>query len=884
MANRQAGRRAQRWCRLVLGVAGLGVGILAADLPASAQEWTDPGIDDWFDASNWNPSQVPLAGGVVVISNGGTATLASPPASTPSLGSLHVGTSSLGTGIGTITSNGVTILVGGTVEVGTVSLSGQTATGTVAITGAGQLLGGGFGSLFVGTGAPAADGQVIIATGTVSAAAGVSGFSAYRVGTLTGAVGAGSVANGSVIGLGAPAPSSVSNVAVGAIFGTDAGQGSATGVLALGGPQNLNFAGVTVGNIFGAAGGSAANGSVSIAGNAGSAAGFVIVGNISASDLSQVGSTATGSFQVANGGNFAFQPGTNVFIGTTFGPDRDGSLVNTATGTVVVEGTLSAAGTQISIGLTSGGIVNGSLNVGAIDTVAIPLSFLSVGTSQAGGQATGSLIAGDGTLRVNGGVSVGTTANGTAQGTIEIGGTGALIGNGGLFVGTASASAGQVVSAIGSVEAAGGVSGFTNYQIGVLTGGFGDGSVAQGTVIGSGALPPAAVGFVTVGSILGTDAGQGSATGVLALGGPQNLNFAGVTVGNIFGAAGGSVANGSVSIAGNAGSAAGFFIVGNISASDLSQVGSTATGSFAVANGGNFAFQPGTGAFIGTTFGPDRDGSAVNTATGTVVVEGTLSASATGIVIGQTNGGVVNGSLSVGAIDTSAVPLTFLNVGISLAGGQATGALTAGGGTLNVANTLFIGISSGGTAVGTLDLTATALTAQAVSAGQGAGGTAHILLRQSTASIAGSFALGTGTLLMDNSFMAVTSQFTLGDGATLIIDVDGLVRGSEYGAIDAGTAVLAGTLRLDFSSFSDIGGDVVFDIVRSSALDGISGDFASLLFTGLYNTYSFVAGVEIDGGVDIYRVRMSVPEPLTLALVLPALLLLPLIRRRRAAA
>ncbi len=352
MAIRTAARCSRRWRSMVCGFAGLGLGMLASSPSALGQEWIDPGTDSWFDASNWNPATVPLAGGVVVISNGGTATLASPPASTPSLGSLDVGTSSLGTGVGTIISNGVTILVDGTVEVGTVSVSGQTATGTVTITGVGQLVGGG-GSLLVGTGTPAAAGQVISATGSVSSAGGVSGFSSYQVGALFGGAGDGSVVQGTVIGSGALPPAPVFNLSVGSIFGTDAGQVSATGVLDLGGPQNLNNANVTVGHIGDAAGGSVANGSVSIAGNAGSAAGFFIVGNITTDNLSQVGSTATGSFQVVNGGNFALQPGSAAFIGTTFGPDRDGSAVNSATGTVVVEGTLAAAGTQISIGLTS---------------------------------------------------------------------------------------------------------------------------------------------------------------------------------------------------------------------------------------------------------------------------------------------------------------------------------------------------------------------------------------------------------------------------------------------------------------------------------------------------------------------------------------------------
>ena len=64
-----------------------------------------------------------------------------------------------------------------------------------------------------------------------------------------------------------------------------------------------------------------------------------------------------------------------------------------------------------------------------------------------------------------------------------------MLGNngGGFNVGTGSASAGELVSAIGSVNAAGGVSGFTGYNVGTLFGTIAAGSVAQGSLVGGAA-------------------------------------------------------------------------------------------------------------------------------------------------------------------------------------------------------------------------------------------------------------------------------------------------------------------------------------------------------------------------------------------------------------
>ena len=186
-------------------------------------------------------------------------------------------------------------------------------------------------------------------------------------------------------------------------------------------------------------------------------------------------------------------------------------------------------------------------------------------------------------------------------------------------------------------------------------------------------------------------------------------------------------------------------------------------------------------------------------------------------------------------------------------------------------------------AEGTLQLQTANLVADNVTAGSGAGGGAHITLRDSTATITDGFVLTNGDLLLDNSLMTVANAFALGAGAALNIDIDGLLRGSEYGAIDAGLATLAGVLAVDFTDFVPLGDSIVFDLLRSGSIDGIVGEFDSFLYTGLLSGYSVFAGVELDG-VEIYRLRLTrqgVPEPTTWALMVFGLMGVFAVRRVR---
>src|SRR5690606_9685047 len=113
-------------------------------------------------------------------------------------------------------------------------------------------------------------------------------------------------------------------------------------------------------------------------------------------------------------------------------------------------------------------------------------------------------------------------------------------------------------------------------------------------------------------------------------------------------------------------------------------------------------------------------------------------------------------------------------------------------------------------------------------------------------------------------------------------NIDGLLRGSQYGAIDAHFALLDGVLAIDLGDLDFVGDLLVFDLLRSGDVDGIQGDFDSFLFTGLQSGYSALARVELDN-FEVYRLRImrqAVPEPGTWALLLGAWLAMSFARRR----
>ena len=124
----------------------------------------------------------------------------------------------------------------------------------------------------------------------------------------------------------------------------------------------------------------------------------------------------------------------------------------------------------------------------------------------------------------------------------------------------------------------------------------------------------------------------------------------------------------------------------------------------------------------------------------------------------------------------------------------------------------------------------------------------------------------TGTLALDEVLATITDTMTLGGGSTLRLAMDGTNRGTDYAAIDADLAFLAGSLEVDFT-FQPVAG--VFDLIISGSSSGIVGDFTSLSVTGLAAGTMYTSGIVLDsfgsGDVEVYRLTIgdvvSVPEP-----------------------
>ena len=144
---------------------------------------------------------------------------------------------------------------------------------------------------------------------------------------------------------------------------------------------------------------------------------------------------------------------------------------------------------------------------------------------------------------------------------------------------------------------------------------------------------------------------------------------------------------------------------------------------------------------------------------------------------------------------------------------------------------------------------------------------------------------------MERSLIDAAGALTMGDGARLSMSIGGGVRVDEYAAIDAQSAFLGGQLFIDFD-FTPMLDSMVFDLIVSDSIDGISDDFDSVSIAGLVAGYSASTGTEIIdvGGsqVEAYRLRITrtVPEPGTLWLMAIALLgyiAYPVSRRGQAA-
>jgi hypothetical protein len=188
------------------------------------------------------------------------------------------------------------------------------------------------------------------------------------------------------------------------------------------------------------------------------------------------------------------------------------------------------------------------------------------------------------------------------------------------------------------------------------------------------------------------------------------------------------------------------------------------------------------------------------------------------LLVGQSAGdGTANGALSVvGAISGfSTVTVGHTETGSS---GLATGVLFQDAGT-TTATAMIVGVSEGS---GTAD----------------------------------------GTVELNEALVDLDDTLTLGTGSHLILHVDGLARGSQYGAIDASTAALDGTLDVLFE-FEPPPGIVTFDLIRAlDSASAITGDFdlGGVTVSGLPPAFTVSTGIVadlVDGEpAAIYRVTV----------------------------
>ena len=180
-------------------------------------------------------------------------------------------------------------------------------------------------------------------------------------------------------------------------------------------------------------------------------------------------------------------------------------------------------------------------------------------------------------------------------------------------------------------------------------------------------------------------------------------------------------------------------------------------------------------------------------ASGTAQIDGAVNLGSDEIMqVGVAEGtGDATGSLT---ITSGGLTAGDLEVGVSEDAGNSTGSLqVAGGATLGF---LEVGVAAGtGTADGSATLVGDAsVTDVSVSAFGGAGATGSLTLRDGNVSVdflsvGEVFPVGgvpDGRLALENSLLDVNTM-VLADGSTLTMQFNGLARGTEFGAIDAGS-------------------------------------------------------------------------------------------------
>jgi hypothetical protein len=824
----------------------LGMAALAASVPdrvgAAPISWTNPATGDWFDAANWSLA-VPAAADEAFVNNGGTAIASG--LLTPTTGALRVGA-------GTGTVSGVVTITGLDLALGTIStplrVGGATAAAATAV------------------GALTVDGSV---RGLVPG----SSIGSFAIGTANGAGASGA---GTVIVVGDLSASSGQVGSLGSGNGT-----AASGSLTVGGNLDGLFG---VGIAIGAAGGAA--------------------------------STAIGAATIDTG---------NLTLGTSglvVGLTQDGSAV--ATGTIdVLAGALRAGASPFAwqIGVATAGTASGAVHVQSIDTAAQSVAGIFIGSAANGGVASGELRSAAGNLAVSNNVAIGVTAadfGGTSVGTLALGGalqasgagrrldvgrldsvsifapgTGAATGTleaagvagfRAVDIGRGSAHFGTAISASGNATiGAGGIVNATDPG-GTLRIGVAEGRFNNGTIVGPG---PVASATVTVGGDIAgydlVDIGRvqntGTATGALDLR-DGTLTTARLRIGTVDRDGGsGVISNGATDATGRLGVTDGAIVmttadplfaalteIGRVSAIDAT-IPDSAKGELALVRS-SFA-----GGILRLGAGGGRGGVSATDASsievadlivgdigglGELVLDNSTLAVRAGLFPGNMSVGATGGS---GSVVATASTIT-VDGGLSILrqatlGSSATASMAIEGGSLAVGGNLAIGDFAPGTS-------------------------GSLLLKGTTASVGGNLLLGrsanVGTLFgealleLDGSHLDVTGFVLMDIGAGTRFGIGGLGRGlAGYGALDARSATLQGSIVVDFTGLHDDVGfaSADFDLIAVSA--GFTGDFADVQLFNLPTGYAAVFGKVTSGGSDVWRVTLTqveVPEPGALMLIL----------------
>lgn len=332
---------------------------------------------------------------------------------------------------------------------------------------------------------------------------------------------------------------------------------------------------------------------------------------------------------------------------------------------------------------------------------------------------------------------------------------------------------------------------------------------------------------------VGQSSDSGDATGEMNVGGTYRTD--GLVIGRVFGS----------------GMADGTFEIGDALRTTFAAVGASGIGSNANAIAtGEFTVLSG-----GVTSGGDEPlaiglvqglGNAFGTANITGSVTGFEDVEV-GLVTKTDRSGFASGVLNIwsgGLAGESFINNNDLSIGRTFGDGSAVGIAMVNGGVSNFENAYigFVENAAEGNATGALDLINGDMIVQNLIVGTNAGPGEAI-----------------GRLDVNDNLLTVTDNAAFGNGSTLAFNVDGVLRGIDFGAADVGFAILSGILELNFS-FQPVAG--IFDFIISDTVNGLLSDFDDVFIYGLNPGTLATYGVVVDGGVARWRLEIGQGGPI----------------------